>query len=293
MAETAPNPDTPTAVTLATAQQKLHERRLASEATKASSSSKDELIVLREEAICSQCGATFERAYVKLGERRLGGPTAVLCETCAPQSEGTAPQPRAMPQILVLLASSGVNVHEHGGCSFETYDASASTAPLAAAADFVRAVRDAASWEPVRGLYLVGDTGVGKTHLAVAIARALIVDLRPDQLIFDRASRLVTDLQDTYGSGKTGALLDRRERARVWLLDDLGSEKATEDAQRMLFDLINAREGKPTVITSNLTPKALGERWRDSDGWARIASRLSTYRAIAVRGPDRRFGVQK
>ena len=110
---------------------------------------------------------------------------------------------------------------------------------------------------------------------AAAIVRAVLLDQKVDakRVIFDRADRLITMIQDTYGTGGTSAILERRERAHLLVIDDLGREKATPDTLRILVDLVNAREGHPTVITSNHTPEGLVQRFGTSEGLA--AARLT------------------
>lgn len=272
--------------------QRRLELRRASQPAKAPSASKAEFKVSSETVRCTDCGDPYERAVVHAGERRVTGEAPGRCTKCegaveAAVATATAPARDAR----AMLERCGVNPVLAAECSFETFDPTDAGVALAATVEFVNEVRSATRHDRVRGLYLVGTTGAGKTHLAVAAAREIVLALGAESVLFDRVSRLVTDLQDTYGSGKTGAFLDRRERVPVLILDDLGTEKATDDTLRMLFDLINAREGRPTLVTSNLTPPELGARFRDSDGWARIASRLaqSNFRAVKVAGRDRRF----
>jgi DNA replication protein DnaC len=116
---------------------------------------------------------------------------------------------------------------------------------------------------------------------------------RPDlSVVFDPADRLITKIQDSYGSG-TDPLIEVRKRAGLYVLDDLGREKDTTDALRTICTILEEREGAPTVITSNALPRALGDRAKDADLWARVASRLGdeVYRYVAVEGRDRRFAA--
>lgn len=238
------------------------------------------------EVSCRRCTRQFEAEVVDILGRKIY-PT--ICSGCAKseKSESTAAEAGTISDHLARI---GINVRSHGSSTLANLDGAPRV--VDAAREFVDDVRDAGHWGRVRGLLLCGNTGVGKTHAAVAIIRELLNNgVRPDRIVFDRASRLITDIQDTYGTGGTAAVLERREHAHLWVLDDLGAEKATADSLRIIHDLIDAREGHPNVITSNLTPNEWGERFGENDGWARIASRLGArnYRILRVQGDDRRF----
>jgi len=64
---------------------------------------------------------------------------------------------------------------------------------------------------------------------------------------------------------------DLQNKQGVLALDDLGAEKTTDFVRQALYIVIAARErwGRPTIITSNLTPAQIGEHLGD-----RIASRV-------------------
>lgn len=240
------------------------------------------------------CGQPIETIVGKLGRRVvLNG--ATICVHCAGEREVVAMVQMfdRTPNIQQLLAAAGVNVHKHGECTIENWEGLESSTPITAANDFVRDVLAAGRSSGVCGLFLCGDTGTGKTHLATGILRALLLNERiePSRVVFDRAARLITEVQDTYGTGGTEKVLAKREGAAVWVLDDLGAEKATEDVLRILTDLFSAREGRPNVITSNYEPGQMADRWEGSFGWKRLASRLGpdNFSAIRVKGRDRRL----
>ena len=265
-------------------------------------SSKTSVDFVEEEATCLDCGKTFPfKRLVIDGERTPFSPGR--CEDCCDKDEETvvgAPAPSRKDRILVLMDEAGVNVRQHGRCTLtegtmrgKHFDSSeCGPEPLEAATQFVYDMLNAGRWGSVQGLLLMGTLGSGKTHLAAAIVRAALLDKRidPARVIFDRADRLITEIQDTYGSGGTSAILEHRERAQLLVIDDLGREKATPDTLRILVDLVNAREGHPTVITSNQTPDGLVNRFGKGEGWQRLASRLGpqNFRHVTVQGHDRR-----
>lgn len=195
-------------------------------------------------------------------------------------------------QLLELLNAAGANPWEHGRCTLANFDRSeAGQNPVTAVREFVDAAKAAGKYDPVRGLYLFGDTGAGKSHLAVAAARELVLDpaFPARGLVFDHALSLITRIQDTYNTREsTEAILDRRIQARVWILDDLGSEKASDDVVRRLTMIFTERVGRPTLVTSNDAPERLESRHPE---YFRLQSRLGTanFRTVRVRGRDRRF----
>ena len=242
------------------------------------------------EVPCKHCGGSITYLHLEKESGGLVFEPPRVCDDCI-ESMKPAPEPPAALDVKKQLAAIGVNVRQHGDAKLSDFDEDPKA--LAAARMFVDEVVHADDYTSVQGLLLVGPPGNGKTYMSVAIIRDLIEQAHPrelNRLVFDRSSRLITEIQDTYGTGGTGAVIQKREKARLWILDDLGTEKATEDTLRILHDILDARQGAPTVITSNLTPNELGQRWKNETGWARIASRLGpkNYRRVGFRGDDRR-----
>jgi DNA replication protein DnaC len=146
--------------------------------------------------------------------------------------------------------------------------------------------------EKGRGLYLCGGIGTGKTHLAVAVLNELIRKKRIPSL-FVTVPELLDNMRETYN--KPGRDLDEWmyavQNADFLVLDDLGSERATDWVRERIFVIVNYRyrEALPTVFTSNIGPKDLAKQLGD-----RTASRIiamcewiglegDDYREIAVK----------
>jgi DNA replication protein DnaC len=130
-------------------------------------------------------------------------------------------------------------------------------------------------------LVILGPTGTGKTHQAVAAYRAVVHDTGCEAI----AARLPALLMRTMPSAPDPANLRPLEEADLLLLDDLGGDLTPWD-RRVLFRLIDGRSARnrPTIITSNLRPEEIRERLGD-----RLASRLSQrVRVVILTGPDRR-----
>ncbi|MDP1571801.1 MAG: ATP-binding protein [Vicinamibacterales bacterium] len=107
-----------------------------------------------------------------------------------------------------------------------------------------------------RGLLLRGQHGVGKTHLAVAILKA-VVGQRGARGYFYETRELLKLVRDTYSSGGDETEMEVLRPvldADLLVLDDLGAEKTSEWVQETLGLVVNTRysEGRPTIFTTNL-----------------------------------------
>lgn len=105
------------------------------------------------------------------------------------------------------------------------------------------------------GLLLLGRPGRGKTHLAVAILRALILNKGVQGIFYD-FSELLRTIQSTWDKDaqtSESAVLDPVTTAEVLLLDDLGATRPSLWVQEVLFHILNARynENRVTLLTSN------------------------------------------
>jgi DNA replication protein DnaC len=135
----------------------------------------------------------------------------------------------------------------------------------------------------LRGLFLCGPVGTGKTFMAAAAARAR---LTRSHVSWVSAPRFVLDARAQYGSPELSRSSNLLAARSDLVLDDLGQENPTPSAQELLFAAVDERlnSGRSLLITSNLTQSELGERY---GLW--LPSRLQTLTAFRVSGPDRRL----
>ena len=110
-----------------------------------------------------------------------------------------------------------------------------------------------------RGLLFYGDAGVGKTHLAVAILRAIVERTRARALFYE-SRELLKIVRDSYNNNDTSELDVLRPvfEAEFLVLDDLGAEKKSEWVDETIGLVVNTRysERRATVFTTNLTDSA-------------------------------------
>lgn len=258
--------------------------------------------------ICEKgCGKDFVVPVYYISCKRTVGPFPQRCSDCVGEMdrreeqriEADAERLRRQDaestrrRVLELVGQAGGNPFEysrHTLDSFEPYEGREKAVQVIR--EWVAAITaESDPYAKIRGLYFVGETGTAKTALAHCALRAFIeAGYEPGKdVIFDNALSLIEKIQDTYSSGaSTWDILERRFNARVWIIDDLGSEKPGDDVVRKLTVIFSRREGRPTMVTSNLDAGALTSR---NDELFRLASRFgpAQFRHVQITGDDGRF----
>ena len=114
-----------------------------------------------------------------------------------------------------------------------------------------------------KGLILVGNNGVGKTHLACSIANELIKNGIP--IIYGTLINLLAELKNTYdvyNNISEMKIIKLYEKVDLLIIDDLGKEKPSEWGLEKLFTIINSRyeSNLPVIITTNYDQNSLINR---------------------------------
>lgn len=122
-----------------------------------------------------------------------------------------------------------------------------------------------------RCVLLVGNVGTGKTHLASAIASA-IIRKHGAMAVYRTLYSLMQYVKGSFDSKADYTEAQAYENLitpHLLIIDEIGATKQTEFEQATLFNVINGRyeQKRPTLIISNLMPaeldKALGDRVMD------------------------------
>lgn len=132
-------------------------------------------------------------------------------------------------------------------------------------------------------LYFCGRTGLGKTHLSLAIANEAIK--KGYNVVYGSVINFLNKLErEKFGRADTFETEDVLIGADLLILDDLGAEFSTPFAVSALYNIINSRiaRGVPTIISSNLSVKEVQERYPES-----VASRIiGTFKIVEFSGKD-------
>lgn len=123
-----------------------------------------------------------------------------------------------------------------------------------------------------QSLLLYGGTGLGKTHLSTAVAKAVID--KGYYVVYESAQNIFSDFDndrfiDRFGGDEP--VSRKYLECELLIIDDLGTEIASQFTLSCLYNIVNTRlnKGLPMIINTNLLSGELFKLYQE-----RITSRL-------------------
>ena len=139
-------------------------------------------------------------------------------------------------------------------------------------------------------IFMFGKTGLGKTHLSLAIANRVLD--KGYSVIYDSAINILRNIEREHFSREHSSdMIDLVMNTDLLILDDLGTEYETPFYNATIYNIINSRlnSGKATIISTNLDLAGIKRRYDE-----RVVSRIiSVYTCLAFKGEDVRLKIRQ
>ena len=128
-------------------------------------------------------------------------------------------------------------------------------------------------------ILLIGNSGVGKTHLATAIGIAAAK--KRVSTYFIKCHDLISQLKKAHIENRLETRIKHFSKYRLLIIDEIGYLPIGEEEAKMFFQLIDMRyEKKSTIITSNINLSDWGKVFADSLIASAILDRLVHHSSI-------------
>lgn len=121
-----------------------------------------------------------------------------------------------------------------------------------------------------KNLLFTGSSGLGKTHLSLAIANVVLK--KGCRVIYGSAQNLINEVnREAFDRSGSTEKIDSLNSCDLLILDDLGTEFSTQLSSSTVYNIINTRlmKGLSTIISTNLDIRQINDTYSE-----RVASRI-------------------
>lgn len=130
-----------------------------------------------------------------------------------------------------------------------------------------------------RNLIFIGNSGTGKTHLAIAAGVSACEN--GYSVLFRTAAGLINDLKEAKNELRLSKLEKKFRKIDLVIIDELGYISFDEEGAELLFQFLALRyEHKATIITTNLTFSDWIQVFHDKAITAAILDRITHHAMI-------------
>lgn len=265
----------------------------------------DKITVLDE--LCEKHGIPlWQFPYTSQGQEHI----SKMCQVCT-QEQITMTEQETLEEARnrqtyvttydVLMRDSTVP-EELRGATFENFKAE--TAEEKQLLEFARGQVKKYTQGMTGNTLITGQTGIGKSHLSFAIAKAINEHFKeigkPKSVLFVSLTEIIKQIKNGWNYGKGANLtefdaVEQLTKVDFLILDDLGAKNAniapkSDWEQDFLFDILNNRE--TTIINTNLNSQEIKTVYN-----ARNASRIfkglegNSFKAFSI--SDKRYSINK
>lgn len=190
---------------------------------------------------------------------------------------------------LVLAGLEGSGMYELIKTqSFENFDLAYYTGEalqrMKAILDITKNYAEKFDAESGESIIMMGNTGLGKTHLTSAIGKVIIE--KGNDVYYSTAVDMLADFEsERFSNNKSeGDSTEKYFSCDLLIIDDLGTEVINQFTASCLYSVINSRliRKKATIINTNLSREDMRKKYTD-----RVASRVfGEYTVLPFLGTD-------
>lgn len=143
--------------------------------------------------------------------------------------------------------------------------------------------------EKKENLVFIGNPGVGKTHLVIALG--IEACHQGYRTLFISCHELLLRLRSAFEKGTVDRVLKRYARYDLLIIDEIGYLPIQKVEANLFFQLLTMRyEQKPTLITTNIISSRWGELFQNTEIAAAILDRLVHHvKAFKITGKSYRM----